>query len=295
LLSELDENVLVAKVFQTQLDEVEFLQAVLVEFGLNPFNAKKVELIDMLNTFLVDNFLQLKQLVLIVDDAHNLSLKVLEEIRMLSGLETRKEKVLHVILVGQPALSDMLDSPEMEQLVQRVRLRYHIKSLTESDMRDYIHHRLRIAGAEEPEELFTPDTFPVIYKYTGGMPRLINTLCDTAMTCAFADNVRTVSMSVLNTAIEELQWLPYARRINKRRTEISTTGGSEAQGLLRDNTKALANISQQLGRLENIAPALSSIAGKMSSIEALLKRIADTMESEKPGIEGGVSKRARER
>lgn len=295
LLSELDENVLVAKVFQTQLDEVEFLQAVLVEFGLNPFNAKKVELIDMLNTFLVDNFLQLKQLVLIVDDAHNLSLKVLEEIRMLSGLETRKEKVLHVILVGQPALSDMLDSPEMEQLVQRVRLRYHIRSLTENDMRDYIHHRLRIAGAEEPEELFTPDTFPIIYKYTGGLPRLINTLCDTAMTCAFADNVRTVSMNVLNTAIEELQWLPYARRINKRRTEISATGGSEAQGLIRDNTKALANISQQLGRLDNIAPALSSLAGKMASIETLLKRIADSLENAKPDVEGGVSKRARER
>lgn len=295
LLSELDENVLVAKVFQTQLDEVEFLQAVLVEFGLNPFNAKKVELIDMLNTFLVDNFLQLKQLVLIVDDAHNLSLKVLEEIRMLSGLETRKEKVLHVILVGQPALSDMLDSPEMEQLVQRVRLRYHIRSLTENDMRDYIHHRLRIAGAEEPEELFTPDTFPIIYKYTGGLPRLINTLCDTAMTCAFADNVRTVSMNVLNTAIEELQWLPYARRINKRRTEISATGGSEAQGLIRDNTKALANISQQLGRLDNIAPALSSLAGKMASIETLLKRVADSLENAKPDVEGGVSKRARER
>lgn len=295
LLSELDENVLVAKIFQTQLDEVEFLQAVLVEFGLNPFNAKKVELIDMLNTFLVDNFLQLKQLVLIVDDAHNLSLKVLEEIRMLSGLETRKEKVLHVILVGQPALSDMLDSPEMEQLVQRVRLRYHIRSLTENDMRDYIHHRLRIAGTEEPEELFTPDTFPVIYKYTGGLPRLINTLCDTAMTCAFADNVRTVSMNVLNTAIEELQWLPYAKRINKRRMEISATGGSEAQGLLRDNTKALATISQQLGRLDNVAPALSSIASRMASIETLLKRIVDSLESGKPDIEGGVSKRARER
>src|SRR3989344_6106461 len=291
LLSELDENVLVAKIFQTQLDEVEFLQAVLVEFGLNPFNAKKVELIDMLNTFLVDNFLQLKQLVLIVDDAHNLSLKVLEEIRMLAGLETRKEKVLHVILVGQPALSDMLDTPEMEQLVQRVRLRYHIKSLTESDMRDYIHHRLRIAGVANPEEVFTADTLPIIYKYTGGLPRLINTLCDTAMTCAFADNVRTVSMSVMNAAIEELQWLPYAKRINKRRAEIGASGGSEAQGLLRDNTRALANISQQLGRLDNLAPGPSTIAGKMANIETLLKRISDSLEAGKPGMEGGVSKR----
>src|SRR5260370_41686633 len=130
LLSELDENVVVAKVFQTQLDEVEFLQAVLVEFGLTPFNAKKVELLDMLNTFLIEQFLQGKQIVLIVDDAHNLSMKVLEEIRMLAGLETRKEKILHVILVGQPHLNEMLDHPDMEQFMQRIKLRYSIRALS---------------------------------------------------------------------------------------------------------------------------------------------------------------------
>ncbi len=123
VLSELDENVVVAKIFQTQLDEVEFLQAMLVDFGLNPFNAKKVELLDMLNTFLLEQFVQGKQIVLIVDDTHNLSTKVLEEIRMLAGLETRKEKILHVILVGQPQLNEILDRPDMEQLIQRVKLR----------------------------------------------------------------------------------------------------------------------------------------------------------------------------
>lgn len=293
LLSELDENVLVAKIFQTQLDEAEFLQAVLVEFGLNPFNAKKVELIDMLNTFLLDNFLQLKQLVLVIDDAHNLSLKVLEEIRMLSGLETRKEKVLHVILVGQPSLNDILDSSEMEQLMQRVRLRYHIKPLLEDDTSDYIRHRLRIAGAGDPERIFVPDTFPIIFKYTGGLPRLINTLCDTAMTCAFADNIHIVSISTLNAAIEELQWLPYAKRFNKRRAEISVSGGSETQGLLRDNTKALINISNQLQKIENVAPALTSLVGKMASIESSLKSIADSLEAGKSGMESGVAKRVR--
>ncbi|HSB02328.1 MAG TPA: AAA family ATPase [Anaerolineales bacterium] len=279
LLSELDENVLVAKVFQTQLDEVEFLQAVLVEFGLNPFNAKKVELIDMLNTFLLDNFHELKQLVLIVDDAHNLSLKVLEEIRMLSGLETRKEKVLHVILVGQPALSDLLDSQEMEQLAQRVRLRYHIKSLSENDTRDYILHRLTVAGVEDPRKIFSPDTIPIIYKYTGGLPRLINTLCDTAMTCAFADNIHSVSMSVLSTAIEELQWQPYAKRVKKRHAEIDSTGGSEMQVLLHDNTKALVNLGGQLNRLDAVTPALSALSARMTNIESLLKRIADSLDA----------------
>lgn len=295
LLSELDENVVVAKIFQTQLDEVEFLQAVLVEFGLNPFNAKKVELIDMLNTFLVDNFLQLKQLLLIVDDAHNLNMKVLEEIRMLSGLETRKEKVLHVILVGQPALNDKLDAPEMEQLLQRVRLRYHIKSLSESDTRDYILHRLRIAGAPRPEGIFTPDTFPIIYRYTGGIPRLINTLCDTAMTCGFADDVQTLSQEILKTAIEELRWLPYAKRMSERRAASATAEAGGAPGLTADNAKILADISNQLGRLDGTTPALSSIAGKMANIEALLKRIASSLESDKPGMESARAKQLRDK
>jgi general secretion pathway protein A len=295
LLSELDENVLVAKIFQTQLDEVELLQAILVEFGLNPFNAKKVELIDMLNTFLLDNFLQLKQLVLIVDDAHNLSLKVLEEIRMLSGLETRKEKVLHVILVGQPSLNDLLDAPEMEQLLQRIRLRYHIKALSDDDTRDYICHRLRIAGAVDPEGIFSPDTFPIIFRYTGGLPRLINTLCDTAMTCAFADNIHSVSMSILNTAIEELQWLPYAKRINKRRAEIGNLRGTETQGLLRDNTQTLINISSQLKAFDRVAPMLTSISDRVANIETLLKRIGDSLDTDKSGMYGGTAKHLREK
>src|SRR6267378_1748165 len=190
VLSELDENVVVAKIFQTQLDEVEFLQAMLVDFGLSPFNAKKVELLDMLNTFLLEQFVQGKQIVLIVDDAHNLSTKVLEEIRMLAGLETRKEKILHVILVGQP---------DMEQLIQRVKLRYDIPPLSEQELSQYILFRLSTAGSAD-RMLFLPQTFPVIYKYAGGTPRLINTLCDAALTCAYADNLPRVTAKVAEAA-----------------------------------------------------------------------------------------------
>src|SRR3977135_2901443 len=227
LLSELDDNVVVAKVFQTQLDEVEFLQAVLVEFGLNPFNAKKVELLDMLNTFLIEQFLQGKQIVLIVDDAHNLSMKVLEEIRMLAGLETRKEKILHVILDSHPQLNEMLDQPEMQQLMQRVKLRYYIRALTEQELGSYIRHRLSIVGAAN-RTLFPPDTLPCIYKYAGGIPRLINTLCDTTLTCAYADNLPAITADVVEAAAKELQWEPYAARVDKQRmrvTRVSSQGG----------------------------------------------------------------------
>jgi general secretion pathway protein A len=273
LLSELDDNVLVAKIFQTQLDEVEFLQAVLVEFGMNPFNAKKVELIDMLNSFLLDQFQQGKQLVLAVDDTHNLNPKVLEEIRMLSGLETRKEKLLHVVLVGQPQLNEMLEAPELEQLLQRVRLRYHIRSLSEADTQSYILHRLNVAGVPHTRELFAPSTFPVIYKYSGGLPRLINTLCDTALVCAYADNQEVVTETVLNGAIEELNWLPYAKRVNQQRSRHQSDSDTYPQ-VLQDHARALVNVGQRMNQLDALVPALNALTGRMANIENLLRRIA---------------------
>jgi len=276
VLSELDENVVVAKVFQTQLDEVEFLQAVLVEFGFNPFNAKKVELLDMLNTFLIEQFLQGKQIVLIVDDAHNLSTKVLEEIRMLAGLETRKEKILHVILVGQPQLNEMLDHPEMEQLMQRVKLRYYIRALSEQELGAYIRHRLSIVGAAN-RTLFPPLTMPRIYKYAGGIPRLINTLCDTALTCAYADNLPGITAEVVEAAAKELQWPPHSERIEKRRLKMKrgpVEGG--VQGILREQSQTLAAIAAVVSKLEERSPVMESIGKSLAAIETHLRNLVQS-------------------
>jgi general secretion pathway protein A len=277
LLSEFDENILVARIFQTQLDEVEFLQAVLVEFGFNPFNARKVELLDMLSTFLVESFLQSKQIILIVDEAQNLSKKVLEEIRMLSGLETQKEKIVHVILVGQPDLNNILDSPDMDQLAQRVRLRCHISALSQEEMIHYIAHRLSVAGAGNAE-LFQPEAIALIYTYTGGIPRLINTLCDTALTCAYTDEMQAVSAAVVNTAIAELQWRPYQERIKARAGKKSAVAEPSRNGsleeLLDSNRRCLVSLADKLDRLEPSASALSEVVHRMKNIEMLLQRIA---------------------
>lgn len=278
-LSERDENVVVAKIFQTQLNETEFLQSVLNEFGLKSFSGSKVELMDALNTFLVSKYPQASQLVLIVDEAQNLSDAVLEEVRMLSGLETRKEKILHVILVGQPELKERLESPEHAQLLQRVRLRFHLGGLSEPEMRNYILHRLRVAGAAN-DNIFADNTFPVIYQYSGGIPRLINILCDTSMTCAYADDMSNVTAGVVKTAIEELQWQPYVRRISKRGAAMSVSVRSEIQSQLRDNSKALTTLSGQINRLDALVPALSAMSSKLSNIEELLKRIADLLDAQ---------------
>jgi general secretion pathway protein A len=274
LLSELDENVVVARIFQTQLDEVEFLQAVLVKFGLNPLDAKKVELLDMLNSFLIDEFQQNKQIVLIVDDAHNLSMNVLEEIRMLAGLEMGKEKILHVILVGQPQLNEILDHPEMEQLVQRVKLRYHIRALSEEEHGDYIRHRLSVVGATD-RKLFPSETLPLIYKYAGGIPRLINTLCDTTLTCAYADNLPGITAEVVEAAAKELQWPLYSERIDKQRTTTRREPNEdEVREILQEQSQKLAAIAARIGKIEELSLALDSIGSRLAAIELHLRNRA---------------------
>ena len=125
-LSEIEDDIVYAVISQTQLTPTQFLQAVLTEFGFKPFNKRKVELLDMLNMFLIEQYSNGKKVILIVDEAQNLSKKVLEEIRLLSGIETHKEKVLRIILAGQPELKETMDSPNLKQLVQRIRLRFHL-------------------------------------------------------------------------------------------------------------------------------------------------------------------------
>jgi general secretion pathway protein A len=149
--------------------------------------------------------------LLIIDEAQNLSLKVLEEIRLLSGIEATKEKVLRIILAGQPELNEKLDSQELTQLVQRVRLRFHIGALSREDLRAYMLHRLEVAGAAG-REIFAEDTFAEIYKYSGGVPRLVNTLCDTAMMSAFNEERDHVTIKDVAAAVGELQWVEFSAR-----------------------------------------------------------------------------------
>jgi len=207
-LAELDDDVVYAVVSQTQLSATQFLQAILTEFGFKPFDKRKVELLDILNSFLLEQYSNGKKVVLIVDEAQNLSTKVLEEIRMLSGIETHKEKVLRIILSGQPELKETLASPNLKQLLQRVRLRFHVGPLSEDDISQYIGHRMAVAGRAD-NDVFEEECFATIFTYSGGIPRLVNTLCDTALLIAFADEKPTVSNDDILAAVAELDWKEY--------------------------------------------------------------------------------------
>jgi type II secretory pathway predicted ATPase ExeA len=210
-LGELEKDVVVAQINQTQVSTIEFLQALLVQFGFTPFKMKKAELIATLNNFLIEQYAAGRKVLLIVDEAQNLSLRVLEEVRMLSGVETTKEKTLRIILAGQPELNAKLDSPELIQLAQRVRLRFHLTALSETDLTGYVLHRLEVAGSGG-RKIFQDEVFPVLFHYTGGVPRLVNTLCETAMVAAFTHDRDFVSLEDVQSAVEELQWPDFAER-----------------------------------------------------------------------------------
>jgi general secretion pathway protein A len=213
-LRELQTDVVIAQVNQTQLSPTAFLQTVLVQFGFSPFNMKKPEVLATLNQFLVEQHGSGRKVVLIVDEAQNLSNRVLEEVRLLSGVETTKEKVLRIILAGQPELNEKLNSPELLQLTQRVRLRFHLAALTPAESTAYIDHRLEVAGSQG-RRIFAEDTYATIYKYTGGVPRLINTLCDTCLMAAYGKDKDSVTSQELDEAIRELQWVEFASGTNR--------------------------------------------------------------------------------
>jgi general secretion pathway protein A len=254
-LSELDDDVLYAVISQTQLTPTQFLQAVLTEFGFKPFNKRKVELLDMLNMFLIEQYTNGKKVVLVVDEAQNLTTKVLEEIRMISGIETHKEKVLRIILAGQPELKETLDSDELKQLLQRVRLRFHLGPLDRREMREYIERRLSIAGRKKTD-LFADDSFDVIYRFSGGIPRLINTLCDTALLCSFADNKHSVEGVDVIGAAEELNWREHEsntgvyeqlRKVELGRSSVDDSHVTRIE--VRENNEIVDVLTFPLGRV----------------------------------------------
>ena len=211
-LKEIDQDVVVAQINQTQVSPIEFLQGLLAQFGFSPFRMRKAELLATLNSFLIEQYANGRKVLLIVDEAQNLSNKVLEEVRLLSGVETTKEKVLRIILAGQPQLNTKLDSEELVQLRQRVRLRFHLSALTEPEMGAYIRHRLAVAGAVD-REIFSPDNLPVDLPLHGRHPAPDQH----AVRHVHARGVRrrpgnrSTSRSC-KQALAELQWQEYAAR-----------------------------------------------------------------------------------
>jgi general secretion pathway protein A len=203
LLDRLGSDSEVAFLFNPHLSPVDLLKSINAEFGLSTFGHSIPELVEVLNEFLLDKHTQHRSVLLIVDEAQTLSTETLEQIRLLSNLETRTSKLLQIVLLGQPELDEKLDTHELRQLRQRITVRWKLGTLAAAETRDYVHHRLRI-GAGRECRVFTDAALASIHRLSGGVPRLINVLCDRALLAAYGDNVRQVDRARVAAVAREV-------------------------------------------------------------------------------------------
>lgn len=203
-LEDLGKDTEVAYIFNPQLNQLELLKTINDEFGISSAANNSKDLIDTLNVFLMEKKSQNNNVILLIDEAQNLNKEVLEQLRLLSNLETNTSKLLQIILVGQPELQNMLDSYDLRQLRQRITLRWFLTPLSRKETKAYIRHRVNIAS-KKTEDKFTQSAYELIYKYSQGIPRLINIACDRALLTAFGDNRRKVTGNIARDAIRELK------------------------------------------------------------------------------------------
>lgn len=203
-----DSNVATAYVFNPRLSRDEFLSYILDDLGI-PVRTTKSEILHDFNKYLIERHRKGLTTALIVDEAQQLDADVLEEIRLLTNLETSTQKLLQIVLVGQPELDDMLDSPKLRQLKQRVALRCRLSPLDVEQTGTYIRHRIERAGAKvSPEELFPNETVALVSRYSGGVPRLINNICENALISAYSAQQTTVTAENIREVAADLRLSP---------------------------------------------------------------------------------------
>ncbi len=205
-LLEQSKDIAYAYVFNSTLSPTEFLEYAVSDFGLSAAGKNKCELLTELSKFLIARGTKQMTTVLIVDEAHQLSPETLEEIRLLSNLETSTEKLVQIMLVGQPELDEKLDSVGLRQLKQRIALRTQLVPLTAEETKTYIEKRLRIAGADPSvSTLFSPQAIVKVHRYSQGLPRLINTICENSLITAYARRASAVSAEIVEQVAQEFR------------------------------------------------------------------------------------------
>lgn len=195
LLNNLEDDVTVGLISNTHASFGELMQWVALAFNLEYKAKEKVELFAEFQQFIIDEYANGRRTVLIIDEAQNMSAETLEELRMLSNINADKDQLIQLILVGQPELRATLRRPELRQFAQRVSVAYYLEALTKEETGAYIRHRLRVTGGDE--DLFTEDAIHLVYQYSEGVPRVINSLCDTALVYGFAEQTHRIDAEVI--------------------------------------------------------------------------------------------------
>jgi general secretion pathway protein A len=242
------QRVKTAFVFNSQLNTSQLFDFIMADFGIPSDTRQKSQVLLKLNSWLLDRYRAGETAVLIIDEAQNLSLQVLEEIRLLTNLETSTEKLLQIVLTGQPELEEKLKLPQLRQLRQRITLRTRTSALTLEETFGYIAERLRIAGANG-EPIFSKEAIQTVHVYSRGIPRVVNLLCEHALINAYVDHLRPVPAHLVEEVAREFQ-LDEIEPIAPSNIPNGANQSTDTQALLQ-------NLDELLGRLReaNIAPS----------------------------------------
>ena len=204
LLEKLDGNFSTALILNPLMSGDELMKAIATEFGLNAKGLDRLETMALISDFLLKQTLAGKESVLIVDEAQNLTEELLEQVRLISNIETDDRKLLQIVLMGQPELRDRLNSPRLKQLRQRITVRYHLNALTRTEVGQYIQHRLALAGSRGAPAFTAPAIWRV-FGYSRGIPRLVNAVCDKALLAGFVERSYRINYRMVGRAIRDLE------------------------------------------------------------------------------------------
>jgi len=270
LLRGLDSQTTVGRIVNTMLEPRELVETIMIDFGLDPAGRSKPLLLRDLAQFLVDQRLAGRMVLLVIDEAQNLSPAALEELRMLSNLETEKSKLLQIVLVGQPNLREQLDAPELEQLRQRITVSYRLLPLDAAETFNYINHRLRRAAIGVPLE-FPREVTDVIHTRSRGVPRIINVICDAALVFGYAEERRQVDLPLMREVLTELETTGVLPSDAPRRVETADVlamdrepAAAVAAPVLADAMRS-ATYEQELRQAEAASRAAMELAARRAA------------------------------
>ncbi|SRR6056297_737630 len=266
IINKISSEMTLAMVFNTRVDGRQLIALINDDFGLKTEGKDKVQLLNELNDFLLEENTSGRQVIIIIDEAQNLSEEALEEIRLLSNLEADSFKLVQIILVGQPELKQIIARPSLRQLRQRISISCHLNPLNREEIEEYILHRLGTVGRRDCVS-FEEGVFDAIFKFSGGIPRLINLICDFLMLSAFVEETRDIDMDMVHDAINELSFEEESREsAEERGAAASVERIPQARRIITGSS-----LDDRVSRIEENYAKLSSAR---SQNEAIIERLS---------------------
>lgn len=282
LFEKVKDSLDVAMLFNTNLDPQAFLEMLAAEYELKPGSREKSALLDALSQHFLDRYTSGRRCVIMVDEAQNMPDETFEELRMLSNLEIGSDFLLQIILVGQPQLRQRLADPALAQLSQRISVYYHLSRLSAEEVGEYIGHRLQVAGYKGKEPLFQDEAVKAIAKASRGIPRIINSICDAALTYAFADEAERVSKELVEKVLEDNEILALSAQASSELEQEADAvkQAAEAQISPKDTAAPAQPSSYDPGAMARMLGRIEAIESRLGALEATEKdRMVEVLQS----------------